>query len=68
MKRIQRFTDVHPDDAEREELYWERNLLEDDSICHARRTGRLSSRSKAKAKKIQSRSTRSIKEDDFVED
>lgn len=68
MKRIQRFTDVHPDDAEREELYWERNLLEDDSICHARRTGRLSSRSKAKAKKIQSRSTRKMQEDDLMGD
>jgi hypothetical protein len=68
MKRPQRFTNVHPDDAEREELYWDRKLLEDDSICHARRTDRQSSRSKAKARKTQSRSTRNMQEDDFVED
>jgi hypothetical protein len=68
MKRIQRFTNVHPDDAEREELYWNKNILEDDSICHARRTDRHSSRSKAKARKIQSRSTRNMPEDDFLGD
>jgi hypothetical protein len=68
MKRPQRFTNVHPDDAEREELYWDGKLLEDDSIYHARRTDRHSSRSKAKAKKIQSKSTRNTQEDDFVED
>jgi hypothetical protein len=68
MKRIQRFTNVHPDDAEREELYWDRNLLEDDSICHARRTDRHLSKSKAKAKKIQSRSTRKMQEDDLMGD
>jgi hypothetical protein len=68
MKRLPRFTNMHPDDAEREELYWNKSILEDDSICHARKTDRRSSRSKAKAKKIQSRSTRNMQEDDFVED
>jgi hypothetical protein len=38
MKRIQRFTNVHPDDAEREELYWDRNLLNPGKwICVVRR-------------------------------
>jgi hypothetical protein len=68
MKKLQRFSSMHPDDAEREELYWDRNLLEEDITCHARRTGRHASKSKAKARKIQNRSTRNMQEDDFVED
>jgi hypothetical protein len=68
MKRSQRFSSMRPDDAEREELYWDRNLLEEDITCHARRTGRRASKSKAKARKIQDRSTRNMQDDDFVED
>ena len=68
MKRLQRFSGMCPDDAEREELYWDRNLLEEDIACHARRTGRRASKSKAKARKIQDRSTRNMQDDDFVED
>jgi len=68
MKRLQRFSNMCPDDAEREELYWDRNFFEEDVACHARRTGRHASRSKAKARKIQDRSIRNIQEDDFVED
>jgi hypothetical protein len=68
MKRVQRFANMRPDDAEQEELYWDRNLLEEDITCHARRTGRHASKSKAKARKIQNRSTRNMQEDDFVED
>jgi hypothetical protein len=68
MKRPHRFTNVHPDDAEREELYWDRNLLEDDSICHARRTDHHSSRSKARVKRIQRRTDTNMREDDFLGD
>jgi hypothetical protein len=68
MKRLQRFANMRPDDAEQEESYWDRNFLEEDITCHARRTGRHASRSKAKARKIQDRSIRNIQEDDFIED
>jgi hypothetical protein len=68
MKRLQRFANMRPDDAEQEESYWGQNLLEENITCHARRTDRHASKSKAKARKIQDRTTRNIQEDDFVED
>lgn len=68
MKRLQRFANMHPNDDEQEELYWDRNLLEEDIKCHAKKTGRRASKSKAKARKMRNRTTRNIQEDDFVED
>ena len=68
MKRIQRFSDMRPNDGEQEEWYWDRNLLEEDITCHAKKTGRHASKSKAKVRKIQKRITRNMEENDFVED
>jgi len=68
MKRLQRFANVPPNEGEQEEWYWNRNLLEEDLTCLAKKTGRHASKSKAKARKIQTRITKNIQEDDFVED
>ncbi len=68
MKRIQRFSNMRPNDGEHEEWYWDRKLLEEDIICHAKKTDRHASKSKAKARKIQNRITRNMEGDDFVED
>ena len=68
MKRLQRFTSMRPNDGEPEEWYWDRNLLEEDITCHAKKTDRRASKSKAKARKFQNRTTRNMQEDDIVED
>ena len=68
MKRLQRFANMRPNDGEQEEWYWDRNLLEEDITCHAKKTGRRASKSKAKARKFQNRTTRNMQEDDIVED
>lgn len=68
MNRLQRFANMHPNDGEQEEWYWDRNLLEEDITCHAKKTGRHVSKSKAKARKIQNRTTRNMHQNDFVED
>ena len=68
MKRIQRFANMRPNDDEQEEWYWDRKLLEEDITCHAKKTGRHVSKSKAKARKNRNRITRNMEENDFVED
>lgn len=68
MKKIQRFTNIRPEDAVQEELYLERNLFEEDLPCRAKRTDRPSLKSKAKARKITNKSIRNIQEDNFYED
>jgi hypothetical protein len=68
MTRLQRFANVPSNEGEQEEWYWNRNLLEEDLTCHAKKTGRHASKSKPKARKIQNRTTRNMQEDDFVED
>lgn len=37
MNRLQRFANMHPNDGEQEEWYWDRNLLEEDITCHAKK-------------------------------
>jgi hypothetical protein len=68
MNKLQRFTNICPDDAKQEEWYWDRNLVEEDLTCHAKRTDRPASKSKAKVRKIPNRSVRNMQEDDSVED
>ena len=68
MNRLQRFHNVRPIDAEQDDWLWDRILFEEDLSCHAKRTDRPASKSKAKARKIQNRSMRNMQEDDFVED
>jgi len=68
MKKIQRFTDIRPGDVIQEELYLDRNIFEEDLPCHAKRTDRPALKSKAKAKKITSKSIRNIREDNYYED
>ena len=68
MKRLQRFRDVRPTDAEQDDWLWDRILFEEDSTCHVKRTDRPASKSKAKVRKIPNRSVRNMQEDDSVED
>jgi hypothetical protein len=68
MKRLQRFSNMRPDDAKQEEWYWDRNVLEEDLTCHAKRTDCPASKSKVKAKKAQNRLIRNKEEDDAYED
>jgi len=68
MKKIQRFTDIRPEDVIQEELYLDRNIFEEDSPCHAKRTDHPALKSKARARKITDKSIRNIREDNSYED
>jgi hypothetical protein len=68
MKKSNQFTSYDPDNAEQSELYWDQNILEEDTTCHEKRTGRQESRSKAKVKRKVRKPIRKIYGDDSIED
>jgi len=68
MSRLQKLDNMRPNDDEHEQWYWDRNLLEEDLTCHAKRTDRHASKSKAKARKTRNKTTRNMQEDEFIED
>lgn len=63
--RLKRFSNMRPDDARQEEWYWNQNQLEEDITCHEKRTDYPASKSKVKARKIRSKSTRNAQDDEY---
>lgn len=68
MKKLQRFNNVRPNNAEQEDWFWDQILFEEDLTCHARKTDYPALKSKARVRKAQNRTIQNMQPDDFVED
>ena len=67
-KKTQRSMATGPDDIDRIEEYWQNNQQEDNVLWQKRKTDRRKSKSKAKARKNNSRSLPNTLQDDLMED
>ena len=64
MKKSQRFSNIHPDDAEEFEMNWDRDLSGDDFPYHMHKT----SRSESKERRNRHKSARDMHTDNAIEE
>ncbi len=64
MKKSQRFSNMHPENAEEFEWNWDRDLSADDLPYHTQKEGRAES----KARRNRRKSARDMQNDEYVED